>query len=681
MKKQFNLILVIMILFQSEMTFAWMPMGAMWNRSLNLLAGGIGADTDIDGDLASAAFSDLRGITFDPSGNMYIVEASTNLIRKITPGGVVSVFAGGTEGTDDGTGTAAQFYSPSGIVSDSLGNLYVADKWNQTIRKITPAGVVTTFAGLAGTLGGIDGTGPAARFSYPTGVAVDAADNIYVASKDNQTIRKITPAGVVTTIAGLSGITGSADGTGTAARFKSPFALIVDASGNIYVTDSANNTIRKVTPGGVVTTIAGLAGSSGSTNGTGSAARFNLPLFIAFHSSGDLLVTENTHCIRRVTTAGVVTTFAGLCGTSGYIDGNGGAERFSGPNGISADGNGNYYVGDANNYLIRKINSAGDVTTYSGKPLYGQADGIAAKAMAHFIGDLYVTDTGDTYFTDTWNQTIRKSSPTGLVTTIAGTPGVVGSNNANGAAASFNYPSGLTRDAAGNLYVISSNCIRKITPAADVTTLAGVSGTAGSTNGTGSAARFGDIQSIVINSTGDLFVADPTYHTIRKITAGGVVTTFAGTSGSAGSLDGTGTAAKFSAPKHLTIDSLDNIYMTDSDNYTIRKITSGGVVTTIAGTAGISGFTDGTGAAASFYSLADITVDTDGTLYVYSGGNAVRKITPGYVVTTVVGDGNFALKLGPLPASIFGVFSSALFVKKNKLYITSNSSILWTFKP
>ena len=176
---------------------------------------------------------------------------------------------------------------------DGSGNVYVADSGNYTIRKITPAGVVSTLAGLAGSSGSADGTGSAARFYYPTGVAVDGSGNVYVADTGNYTIRKITPAGVVSTLAGLAGSTGSADGTGSAARFYYPYGVAVDGSGNVYVADTGNYTIRKITPAGVVSTLAGTAGSSGSADGTGSAARFNYPTGVAVDGSGNVYVADS----------------------------------------------------------------------------------------------------------------------------------------------------------------------------------------------------------------------------------------------------------------------------------------------------------------------------------------------------------------------------------------------------
>jgi sugar lactone lactonase YvrE len=186
-------------------------------------------------------------VATDSAGNVYVADTDNYTIRKITPGGVVTTLAGlaGSYGTNDGTGSAARFFNPEGVATDSSGNVYVADTWNHTIRKITPAGVVTTLAGLAGSFGSADGTGSAARFYHPGGVATDSSGNVYVAEIANSTIRQITPGGVVTTLAGLAGSVGSADGTGSAALFHYPHGVATDSSGNVYVADDGNYTIRK----------------------------------------------------------------------------------------------------------------------------------------------------------------------------------------------------------------------------------------------------------------------------------------------------------------------------------------------------------------------------------------------------------------------------------------------------
>ena len=200
-----------------------------------------------------------------------------------------SKFAGSptVSGSDDGVADAARFYLPRGVAVDNAGNVYVADTSNHAIRKIT--GVVSTLAGLVGNPGGADGTGSAARFNQPRGVAVDNSGNVYVADIANNTIRKITPAGAVSTLAGLAGNPGSADGTGSVARFNNPAGVALDNAGNVYVADTGNHTIRKITSGGVVSTLAGLAGNPGSADGTGSAARFIFPVGLAVDSAGKYL--------------------------------------------------------------------------------------------------------------------------------------------------------------------------------------------------------------------------------------------------------------------------------------------------------------------------------------------------------------------------------------------------------
>jgi len=322
------------------------------------LAGTAGVSGSADGTGSAARFYHPFGVAVDGTGNVYVAEWDNSTIRKITPGGVVTTLAGtaGVTGSADGTGSAARFNGPIGVAVDGTGNVYVGDFFNSTIRKITPDGVVTTLAGTAGVSGSADGTGSAARFYLPTGVAVDGTGNVYVADQANHTIRKITPAGVVTTLVGTAGASGSADGTGSAARFHHPAGMAVDGTGNVYVTDSTNHTIRKITPAGVVTTLAGTAGASGSADGTGSAARFWQPYGVAVDGAGDVYVADDlNHTIRKITPAGVVTTLAGTAGASGSADGTGSAARFYRPNGVAVDGTGGVYGADTFNHTIRKI--------------------------------------------------------------------------------------------------------------------------------------------------------------------------------------------------------------------------------------------------------------------------------------------------------------------------------------
>jgi sugar lactone lactonase YvrE len=279
-------------------------------------------------------------------------------IRGLSPMGQVTTTAGAsaTKGSTDGPGPAARFYHPVGLAVAAGGSLYVADAENHTIRKITADGTVSTVAGTAGHKGTADGLGPAAQFNLPHGVAVDASGVLYVADTFNHAIRKITPTGHVTTLAGLAGHKGHADGTGAAARFFHPAAVAVDAQGALYVADNGNETIRKITPTGVVTTVAGSAGHGGYADGPSATARFRAPTGVAVDAGGNVYVVDHLNAlIRKITPSGKVTTLAGSVLRFGPDDGIGAAARFRGPCGIAVDAGGTLYVTDSGNNTIRKI--------------------------------------------------------------------------------------------------------------------------------------------------------------------------------------------------------------------------------------------------------------------------------------------------------------------------------------
>lgn len=353
-----------------------------------------------------------------------------------------TTFAGqpGVSGTNDGTGSAARFVRPNGLAMDAAGNIYVADINDETIRKVTPAGVETTIAGQPNVSGYMNGTNGGAQFYYPVAIAVDSATNLYVSEILANRVRKITPVGtnwVVSSFAGQAGESGTNDGTGTSARFGIPGAgpngLTVDRAGNIYVVDEGNDTVRKITPAGVVTTLAGKPEVMGTNDGVGSAALFSFPTDVAVDSSTNLYVADSfNYTIRKVTPVGsnwVVTTIAGQPSVYGSADGPGNAAEFNYANYLTVDGATNLYVSDYFNSTIRKVSPVGTnwtVTTLAGlSGVGGTNDGTGSKALFNQPGGVLLDGHGYLYVADVYNYTIRKGYATVLppltATLIGGT--------------------------------------------------------------------------------------------------------------------------------------------------------------------------------------------------------------------------------------------------------------------
>jgi sugar lactone lactonase YvrE len=346
-------------------------LGTMYFQEFNMLrkiSGGVvstlagtGVENSNVGTGTAASFNKPNGIASDGAGNLYIADFSNHRIRLLTTDGELSSYAGtGTPGYTDGNKASAEFYQPYDVAFDNAGNMYVSHAYN-SIRKITPAGIVSNFAGSLYTSAGFtNGTGNAAEFNNPKGMVIDPFNNIYVADAGNHCIRKITSSRVVTTFAG-NGVSGNADGNGTSARFNNPCDLAMDLFGNIYVADAGNRIIRKISPSGEVTTVAG-SGANGNQDGTGTAALFSNPVSISIDANNNLYISDaGNHNIRKMLLSTTeVSTLAGS--SAGFVDATGTAAKFNAPYGIEVFQN-TLYVADQNNHKIRQVNLSSNNTS------------------------------------------------------------------------------------------------------------------------------------------------------------------------------------------------------------------------------------------------------------------------------------------------------------------------------
>jgi sugar lactone lactonase YvrE/CO dehydrogenase/acetyl-CoA synthase epsilon subunit len=588
-------------------------------------------------------FAQAPGISYSGVQSNYTVNTAispltpTNTAGPVTDRTNVSTIAGsGTSGFSDGSTASPKFYSPTGIAMAASGNMYIADSQNHCIRKITASGYVTTFAG-SGVAGFLNGAANVAQFNIPYSIAVDASENVYVTESTSYAVRKITQAGVVSTLAGKETTSGFLDAQGTNALFAGPKGLTVDSSGNIYVADANNNRIRKITSSGTVTTVAG-DGTAGFLDGQGTAAKFNNPVGVAVTSSGVIYVSDAlNNRIRAISNTGLVSTFAGS-GSTGLVNGQGTAAQFNTPRAITVDSSGNIYLVDYNNNRIRKITNTGSVTTLSGTGAFGAVNGVGTIATFKYPEGIAVDASGNSFVADVTNNCIRKITGTGDTSTYAGTAVRGLENGQSGTMAMFNSPIAVAVTSTGITYVIDdfNSCIRKVTSNGVVSTFVGNIAT-GYVDGQGATAYFNNPKGMVVDAAGNIYVADTFNNRIRKVTSAGIVTTIAG-DGTAGYLDGQGTVAKFNNPYGLTIDNAGNIYVADTKNHRIRKISASGAVTTVAGYI-LSGFADGAPTVARFKNPQSITIDNaTGILYVAdTTNNRIRKIATDGTVSTFAG--------------------------------------------
>lgn len=569
-----------------------------------------------DGMGPNARFRWPTGIAVDSRGRVYVADQSAT-IRRIDGDGSVSTYAGvaGTSGERNGPANQALFSSPRALAMDPSDNLFVADEGTHTIRRISVDGNVTTVAGLANQPGLANGTGDAARFNYPRGLTLDSAGNLYVADQANHLIRRIDPEGVVTRHAGPFG--------------GNPEGLEFDLAGNLIVADWQNVNLIRVAPSGTLSSLISTPPS-----------RFRDATDVARDKEGHLYISETRgDCIRVIRTDGTFGTFAGLFGAPGGEDGPPGVARFRGPRGVAFGPDGTLWVADTENNAVRRISPDGLTTTVAGLPI-GSRDGVGLDARISGSDGMFVGPDGSLWFSDGGNRIIRRALPNSSVTTIAGAAGIEGLDGGSDTEVRFRRPMGLAMTADGSLFAADNyaSTIRRRTPQGIWTTFSGKPNSSGSADGQGEAARFSSPHDVVLDPEGNLLVADTFNSAIRKITPDGTVSTWAGGLSQQGTIDGYRTDARFKEPRRLALAPDGTLFVADTGTSTIRRIGPDGRVTTYAGTTGSAGHADGPALQAKFGSPGGMALDSAGDLYVCDSANrCIRRVSSDGVVSTVAG--------------------------------------------
>jgi hypothetical protein len=725
--------------------------------TINTIAGNGTAGFSGDNGLAgSAELNGPYGVAVDSGDNLYIADPDNNRIRKVAAGtGVITTIAGkGTAGYngDNGAASSAELNLPTGVAVDSAGNVYIADAGNNVIRKINTSGTITTVAGNnAEGYSGDNGAATNATLYTPTGVAVDSAGNLYIADTNNNRIRKVGTSGTITTMAGTgtAGYTGD-NGAANGATLNKPAGVVVDSTGNLYIADTGNDVVRMIATSGTISTIAGNGGAGYSGDGgPATSARLNSPYGLNLDSAGDIYVADSmNNVIRMVNTAGIISTVAGNA-TNGY-SGDGGqatSAALSNPRGVALDSQGNFYLSDQNNNRIREVNTpAGSVlfpTTAVGStsvavtiPLVINAGGTTITRISAAVSqggkqEYAATTSGCDLNTALTVSTICNVSVTfspgysgqrsvplqvvssagtfafamtgigtapqvalspGIITTVAGASGdlpvglITGSVAVDSAgnlyfaagagmegnfvlelAAGASIPTvvasgygnytdylniGMAVDGAGNVYVANPNfsTVTKTPPGTTVGTIvAGVSSVTGNggysgDNGPATSAELNLPYAVAVDGGGNLYIADTNNNRVRKVSvASGIITSVAGngTAGYSGD-NGPATSAELNSPQGLAVDAAGNLYILDTKNNRIRKVAAvSGMITTVAGD-GTAGYTGDGGPATSaeVNTPQGLAIDAAGDLYLTDTvSNVVRMVNGAGIITTVAGNG------------------------------------------
>ena len=564
----------------------------------------------------------------------------------------MATIAGGSPLPTPVAAVAAPIGQPQRPAVDGSGNLYFSS--SHCVFKVDSSGVLTLVAGTSRPGYSGDG-GPAlqAQLNSPQGLVLDSSGNLYIADSGNDRVRMVSPGGIITTIAGTGTKGYSGDfGPAISAELRLPSAVRFDSSGNLYIADCANHSIRKVDTSGIITSVAGIgyAGYSGDTLAA-VTAQLNGPQDMVLDTAGNIYIADtNNNLVRKIAIAdSTISIYAGVTSTSTSGDGSqANTVPLRGPSALALDSTGNLYIVENTNNKVRKVGTDGIISTVAGDGTFnfGGDGGQATKAqMAGPLG-MCLYSSGNLYITDPWNYRVRKLASGGTISTVAGNGGSRYLGDGGPALlAQLNQPYGIAVDSAGNVYFseYGNSRVRKITPDGGITTVAG-NGTYGSSGDGGQAtkAQLAAPAGLALDTAGNLYIADADSSCVRRVSSSGVIVTVAGngTYGSSGD-GGQATSASLRTPYGVTVDASGNLYIADALANRVRRVTPDGIIATVAGS-GALGFTgDGNQATKARLRLPfAVAVDASGTLYIAdTGNNRIRQVISNGVITTIAGNG------------------------------------------
>jgi uncharacterized protein (TIGR03437 family) len=637
--------------------------GEIYGFSIDTVAGNYQFGNGVAATQALLSFPSKLAI--DSTGAVYIADTTNNLIRKVVAGQITTFAGTGIPGfSGDGqAATSAQLNSPSGVAVDGAGNVYIYDTRNDVIRKVGATGSITTFAGTPGKSGSAGDGGPATQallnLNLGGNVALDSAGNVYFSDYYNSVVRKVAVStNIISSFAGMNGKTGSGGdgGPATSANLQTPAGLAFDSGGNLYIADVNSSVIRMVSATtGNISTVAGASGQfgSGGDGGPAELATLSGPNDVAADAAGNLYIADTGNSKVRMVSAGaaLITTLAGT-GAFGF-GGDGGAATaalLTYVNGVGVDKSGNVYIADTDNNRIRMVHG-GTIGEFAGAD-HAQGDGSkATAALLYFPQGIAWDNKADLYIADTRNNKIRKVTPDGNISTIAGTGSYIVSGDGGPAlAAGLDQPQAVAVDGAGNVYIATGNQVRMVDSSGNINTVVNSTGAAGFT-GDGASAADAELSNplgLAVDSANNLYIADTNNHRIRKVSGGNISTivgagpSYPSSNGSFGGDGGPASLANLSFPYDVAFDGSGNMFIADTVNNRIRRVDGkSGNISTLAGSAAAGGYSGDLGPATSALLNAPIGVaaDSAGNIFFTDGNNNVVRVVDGFgTISTIAGN-------------------------------------------